>query len=307
MLRVLGYGLPKFDDASREDALLHYTTAAGLAGIFRDRDLWSTAYHCANDESELVTGKGVLEPLFRDETHNLIRRDDPRILTIYRRGVDPRQYGEQFEETLLRFAFGALTTFVSCFCKPADKEDFHHGLLSQWRGYGPDGGYAIHLSRAKVLAAIDRVNRLEGLSYELQDVHYSTDNSLRTALLAYADAFVAVYHNFLDDIAEPLGSGKRSVPNLLSGLTGAPLEALLEYLIHTKSSHFREERECRLSLLQPIQDGVARLPVSFFSRAGILVPYTKTPQAFNVLECVDSIVVGPGLGWTPDLNLYTIL
>lgn len=150
------------------------------------------------------------------------------------------------------------------------------------------------LVEKKLLAAIDRVNRSDGLNYELQDVHYSTENSLRAELLARADAFVAAYNRFLDHLAEPLGSRNRTAPNPLSGLTGGPLEALLDYLIHTKNSHFREERECRLSLVQFRGDGVAKLPVSFFVRAGILVPYTKTPQAFDVLECIESIVIGPG-------------
>ena len=73
MLPVLGYGLPRLDDEAREDALFHYTTAAGLLGIFRERELWSTAHHCANDETELAAGKGVLDPLFRGETDRLIR------------------------------------------------------------------------------------------------------------------------------------------------------------------------------------------------------------------------------------------
>lgn len=294
MLPVLGYALPSFDDVSREDALLHYTTAAGLYGILQHRELWSTAYHCANDESELVAGKGVLEPLFRNETINLIDSKDARIETFYRRGVDPRQYGDQFEETLLRVTFSALTTFVSCFCKPADKEDFEHGLLSQWRGYGPDGGYAIHFSRRKLLAAIDRVSQSDGLNYQLQDVYYSTENPLRAELLSHAPAFIAAYNRFLDDLAGPLDFRPRSRANPLSGMTGGPLEALLDYLIHTKNNHFREERECRLSLIQFTGDGPAKQPITFFARAGILVPYIKTPETFNVLECIESIVIGPG-------------
>ena len=293
MLPILGYGLPNLDEESREDALFHYTTATGLFGIFRDRELWSTAHHCANDESELAAGKGVLQPLFRDETARLIRARDPRIQTFHSRGVDPTQYGDQFEDTLLRFAFGALTTFVSSFCKPANKEDFEHGLLSQWRGYGVDGGYAIHFSRKKLLAAIDRVNQSDGLSYALQDVHYAVENPLQTELLARTDAFVAVYNRFLDHLARPLGSQDRSSPNLLAALIGGPLEALLDYLIHTKSSHFREERECRLSLLQA-RNSAPTVTISFFVRGGVLVPYAKTPQTFKVLDCVESIVIGPG-------------
>jgi len=294
MLPVLGYGLPRFDDVAREDALFHYTTAAGLHGIFQARELWSTAYHCANDESELLAGKDVLQPLFRDETSRLINCKDRRIEIFYRRGVDPRQYGEQFEEMLLRFALGRLTTFVSCFCKPADKEDFENGLLSQWRGYGPDGGYAIHFSRQKLLSAIDRVNRGGGPNYQLQDVHYSTKTALRSDLLSHGGAFVSAYNRFLDHIAEPLGSEPKAPPISLSELTGGPLEALLDYLIHTKSSHFREERECRMSHLHLMVGAEANLPVQFFTRAGILVPYTKSPQDFEVLECVEALVIGPG-------------
>jgi len=292
MLPVLGYSLPRFTDASEQDALFHYTTATGLIGIFRDRELWSTAYHCANDESELAAGKGVVEPLFRDETVNLIRRGDARIETFYRRGVEPRQYGDQFEETILRFAFAELTTFVSCFCKPAGKEDFEHGLLSQWRGYGPDGGYAIHFSREKLAAAIERTNRSDGLNYELEDVHYTTDNLLKIEVLKHKDAFVRAFHAFLDHLAQPAGSTRGL--NVLAGLIGGPLEALLDYLIHTKSCHFGEERECRMSLVQLARSGVANLPVSFFARGGVVVPYTKTPASFNVLECIESIVIGPG-------------
>jgi hypothetical protein len=293
MLPVLGYTLPKLDDESREDALFHYTTATGLLGIFRERELWSSAHHCANDETELVAGKGVLNSLFRGETDRLIRQGDQRIATFYGRGVDPRQYGEHFEETLLRFAFGVLTTFVSSFCKPASREDFEHGLLSQWRGYGPDGGYAIHFSRTKLLAAIDRANQLDGLNYALQDVHYAAENPLRTEVLKHAEAFVAAYNRFLDHLAEPLDSRRRSAPNPLAGLTGGPLEALLDYLIHTKSSHFGEERECRLSLIEA-RGGGTKVAVSFFVRGGVLVPYAKTPPTFNVLECIESIVIGPG-------------
>jgi hypothetical protein len=118
--------------------------------------IWGTAYYCANDESELAAGKGVLTPLFRSATYKLIEAQDSRVVTFSQRGVDVRDYAEHFEQQVSAMALGSLCAYITCFCKPTGEEDFHHGLLSQWRGYGSDGGYALHFSRKKLLAAIER-------------------------------------------------------------------------------------------------------------------------------------------------------
>ena len=81
----------------------------------------------------------------------------------------------------------------------------------------------------------------------------------------------------------------------IAGLPGGPLEAFLDYLVHTKNKHFSEERECRLSLIQLVSTGAGGLPVQYFNRGGLLVPFTKTPHSsFNVLDCVEWVVIGPG-------------
>jgi len=73
---------------SRDDALFHYTTATGLIGILTSGQIWSTAYYCANDESELSAGQGVLTTLFRKATYELIDSSDRRVSLFARRGVD---------------------------------------------------------------------------------------------------------------------------------------------------------------------------------------------------------------------------
>jgi hypothetical protein len=104
----------------------------------------------------LAAGKGVLTPLFRSATYKLIEAQDSRVVTFSQRGVDVRDYAEHFEQQVSAMALGSLCAYITCFCKPTGEEDFHHGLLSQWRGYGSDGGYALHFSRKKLLAAIER-------------------------------------------------------------------------------------------------------------------------------------------------------
>lgn len=296
MSAIPGHMLPPYSDASREDALFHYTTASGLNGIFESGVIWSTAYYCANDESELAAGKGVIQPLFRLKTAELIRASDPRVTTFYQRGVDILEYADKFEQQVSAMALSFLCTYITCFCKPNSEDDFQHGLLSQWRGYGIDGGYALQFSRKKLLAAIESTNGVNGLSYKLQDVHYTSNNTLKEEVLAHKDAFVSAYMRFLDELAGPLDQifNKTTISNPVAGLQGGPLEAYLDYLVQTKNRHFNEERECRLSFIQPISACDSCLPVAYFNRGGLLVPYIKTPSSsFNVLDCIEWIIVGP--------------
>ncbi len=81
MKEIPGHILPTYSDDAREDALFHYTTADGLIGIFDKGEIWSTAYYCANDESELAEGKGILKPLFRfaDAITHYLQRERPSV------------------------------------------------------------------------------------------------------------------------------------------------------------------------------------------------------------------------------------
>lgn len=295
MANVPDHISPTYSDEAGDDALFHYTTAKGLIGILTTGQLWSTAYYCANDESELAVGKGVLSPLFRNHTHELIRNNDPRIVTFARRGVDPREYGENFEQQIISLALSLLGVYITCFCRPTGEEDFQHGLLSQWRGYAIDGGYAIQFSRKKLLAAIEGARSAAGLNYDLMDVHYQVANPLKAEVVRHSDAFLRAYSDYLDELAQPIDFNVKTMRSPIAGLPGGPLEALLNYLAHTKNVHFREERECRLSLVQPTATDIdGSLPVAYYERGGIPIPYTQTPKpTVNVLDCIEWVVVGP--------------
>jgi hypothetical protein len=289
--------LPRYTEDSRDDALFHYTTAQGLIGILTSDQIRSTAYFCANDESELSTGQGILTPLFRKATFKLIENNDPRVLIFARRGVDIMSYADQYEQFIAAMALNSLSTYITCFFRPTNEEDFMHGLLSQWRGYGTDGGYALHFSRQKLLDAIDRTVAKDNLlNYDFKDVYYSIENPLKTEVLRHSDAFLLKFTAYLDELAKPLDFNKTTtVQNPIAGLSGGPLEAFLNYLVHTKNRHFAEERESRLTLTQLASGVKGCLPVQYFNRAGLVVPYVQTPRdIFNVLDCVEWIVVGPG-------------
>lgn len=295
MSEIPGHALPIYTDSSREDALFHYTTANGLIGIFDTGEIWSTAYYCANDESEMATGKGVLAPLFRSMTHRLIETNDPRVQTFQKRGVDILEYANHFEQQIASLALNSLCAYITCFCKPTKEEDFQHGLLSQWRGYGADGGYALHFSRMKLLAATKNANKVGGLNYDLQDVFYTNENPLKAEVLNRQDDYARAYMDFLDELAKPLDFSEKTMRSPIASLLAESLVAFLDYLMHTKNVHFGEERECRLSHVQPVPTMADSLPIQYFNRGGLLVPFSKTPNSsFNILDCIEWIVIGPG-------------
>ena len=294
-MELPGHSLPTYSDAARDDALFHYTTANGLIGIFDSGEIWSTAYYCANDEQELSAGSGVLLRLFRERVHQLRQANDPRAVLFAKRGVDIMDYADGFERQLTALTMSSLVAYITCFCKPSDEEAFLHGLLSQWRGYGTDGGYALQFSRSRLSDAIKLSNKANDSNYDLEDVHYTPENPLRDRVLAQQTAFLDEFEKYLDELAKPIDFSRTTMRNPIFALLQGPLIPLLDYLTCTKNRHFAEERECRLSHIQPAATGPAFRPVKRFSRNGLVVSYTTTPkESFDVLGCVDWIVVGPG-------------
>ena len=282
---------PTFSDAAKQDALFHYTDAQGLLGILTRGEIWSTAYYCANDETELSAGSGVLWPVISTLTQQLVASGDKRIQAFSARGVNPYEYAKSFEKHISSMVLHTLCAYITCFCTAGTKEEFTHGLLSQWRGYGSDGGYALQFSKAKLQEEIDRTNDANGTDYYLADVDYEKGNVKQQEVLKYESAFRSAYEDFLDLMAEPFGQNAAEYKPL-SSLVDGPLSALLDYLIYTKNEHFREERECRLSVIQPIKSSLPQ--VYYFNRRGMLVPFVKTSSdSFDILRCLEWVVVGP--------------
>lgn len=296
MSQIPGHRSPSFSEDSLDDALFHYTSADGLLGILSSGELWSTAYYCTNDESETAAGRGILQPMFRQETHKMVKDADPLVTTFSNRGVDIFDYPHRFEQQIIGQTFSEICAYITCFCKAKTKEDFTHGLLSQWRAYGPDGGYALQFSRKKLSAAIEKTNKALEVVYELKDIYYDIDNPHKLEVLSHKDAFIQGYKNYLKELGAPLKEllARKTIPNPIAGLLEGPWESLLDYMIQTKNIHFAEEREVRLGLLEPTSSDKQVLPTHHFNRNGLIVPYKKTPCSdFPLLDCIDWIIIGP--------------
>ncbi len=144
--------------------LYHYTTYLGLEGILNSNILWATHYQHLNDSEELLHAKKIIVDLIFPKIKGIIeaRLDASTIsqeslkklnilLDIFS-GVEPfaKNQAEQFVGLMYANVLSeeqeqpTVGPFIFSFCAES-KDAFtdKNGLLSQWRGYGGDGGYCI--------------------------------------------------------------------------------------------------------------------------------------------------------------------
>ena len=253
------------DPPLTDGRLFHYTTATGLLGILGssvppgDLALWATDLRFLNDEQELDYARDQLSLAVdalsnpaADPGHSLHHTEES-----FGKAFDT--YKELILKDLESYGF---PVYAACFCESGD-------LLSQWRAYGADHGYAIELAREPLEAAADGLPG-DSRNHMLTQVHYGHEAA--AAVMSIAQQHVVQDTN--------LGS-----PGVHAHLMAARLTALLAGVKHPA---FRQEREWRLiaGFESPGWE-----EVKFRSTEVAIVPYIEVgfPRS-----AVLSIRVGPG-------------
>jgi hypothetical protein len=160
--------------------LLHYTTAGGLTGILGSGSLWASHASFLNDGEEITHFFNARLPsLASDAIRNFITQNLAD-LSLARRiesegGVDAVvQKAVDYATRPIRDATLKFNQpFIFSMSGPNGDRVARNGLLSQWRGCGGDGGYAIVLNSEKS----DRLLKQEGQTRHYQfaqwgDVYY---------------------------------------------------------------------------------------------------------------------------------------
>lgn len=265
--------------ADSHDELYHYTTAAGLSGILQSKSLWATHTSFVNDEEEILgfydrVLPKILCPIFRKYIEDI--KDQPEFQKQL--GDTPLELfcEEQFTKRMHGFKRAASLWhdhYITSFSTTTDHWVQEHGLLSQWRAYGPDGGYALVLNTGpldKILS--EETAPYQDENYSWADVQYGLNENCRTddpdtnkwieRLETEADKFFR--SNSTDD----------------AGALSEPLTILSSFFKHRG---FAEEREVRLvlSLLgpglesHPELQSVRQHPVKTTVRGGETVPFVE--------------------------------
>lgn len=255
-----------------KNKLFHYTTANGLLGILTTDSIWSTAYHCANDTSEFSAGSKEIEKICKG-------RFEKSSIKLQSNDVDDQIL--VFIAIFNKYLFEKNGSYISCFFEPSNVEEVDHGSLSQWRGYGSDGGYALEINKNKLECSLKDLSGLDNFHYALDNVNYNIEVSveLSCGLEKLGDIF-------LDFLRMPL-----TIESGLSKWCDDFLDPYLKFIAFSKNKHFSSESEVRMACVRPLNKESDN--VDYFIRNGLIVPYIKTPKNFKFLECIESIVVGP--------------
>jgi hypothetical protein len=204
---------------------------------------------------------------------------------------------EMETETLLRVffkvTFEVSLPFVFSFCAhdPGSSE-FLHGLLSQWRAYGRDGGFALEFDTRRV----EDLMELDGESathsgYYLSSVLYSDD-----------DPDMRYVRGTISSIEEVVDMTVEAAVGLRDWDHDSVKASYLPYITlssRIKDRSFREEKEVRLLHFVPTSVPKDRKPakkVYLRERGSGLVPYVKLLDVSKDQALpIKRIIVGPHL------------
>jgi len=141
--------------SSQFPELFHYTNMAAFENIYKEQKFWATHYKDLNDRSEIERFRlkvfEFIQPIIRELIVKRMLSNAQGVMEVNRHGGIDALVDKEAATLLDVFhhsTFGAreLEPFVCAFCfHGAQSYESKHGLLSQWRGYGADGGVAIVL------------------------------------------------------------------------------------------------------------------------------------------------------------------
>lgn len=256
----------------------HYTTIGGLRGILDTSALWGTHIAFLNDSQELEYGVEALARLVRiraeqmpEFTENEDGTNSFHPIASLWQGTDQSMLDRKEE---LKQEYGP---FVSCLSRSRDQ-------LSQWRGYGRGGGYAVRFDPSVLKESIRQVD-LEGKPVpdapipEIEWVAYVWHNfreQIEWSVQKYIDDSIAL-------VAEP-GMSEAEIEAMVEGPRNDFYERVVYLASRMKDLSFREEDETRI---------LSQCDETFYTESPSLGLIPRTSFGFDK-EAVKEIIVGPG-------------
>lgn len=285
--------------------LMHYTTGNGLSGIISSGCIWATHSSFLNDAEEIKHFFDTrLVEIVREEVSSFyseMNSDPAQANNIIANGGFDKVRDLQTEnivDSMRSVTLEVNQSHIVSLCSPRNEKVRENGLLSQWRGYGKDGGYAIVFDAAG----------FEGmLTAENADYHYQ--------YLGLGDVFYYGYDEedqaSLDDVAELEVKLRETIGHLLHMRGPESIEegyfAVTALSCAFKHWGFHEEREVRLVAI-PVNTSLDGLDIEnnpkqkkiikYYSRDGLLVPYIEMFSRKKELDKptilpIKRIMIGP--------------
>jgi hypothetical protein len=290
--------------------LFHYTGIAGLTGIIKTQTLWATHYAYLNDAEEVkhfFTSRlpDILRAVVTSALDEFVKQAPENNALIAQNGGRQKAIDET-TTGLITGMFNSLLVscdgeppfaepYITSFCTTTDPRVAAHGLLSQWRGYGQDGGYAIVFDRTPLLELLKEEGKKWNMHGLEGDVVYSSDSNQK----------------ILEELGHDENEIKSCYVNFFKTRDQNALENIYPALVNCSCRYkhwgFKEEKEVRivalpankkiLELAKSQGETVNEKPRSHFMRSGTPVPYINLFEGIThpPEKClpIKRIIVGP--------------
>ncbi len=279
------------EDDDLPASLYHYTDARGLHGILESNSLHATHAAYLNDSQELLYGIQIVN----DELSGWVKRT-PDEVKISWENLSMPDWATKILIKSMFFLLGAgikqrtdavrntFGPFVTCLSESRDQ-------LSQWRGYGRGGGYAIRFDAQELRKTVQQRR-----AYVAQAVSHQ---SAKEGLPLYETAFIKMAYKpqtqipilrselikFVNEFAGRLTpqTTEEELTQHRSELVDPLMNWVVAMATRMKDPGFKEEKEYRIATFM-IPD--------FFSPSDTgLVP--RVAIEFDP-SCVKEILIGPG-------------
>lgn len=282
--------------------LYHYTNVQGLKGILENQCLWATHYKFLNDSSEFQLFKQYLEKLLypsrlRFYTKEYIENLDSKAALDSVGGLQAA--AKRGVEDFLKIIYEKIPheIFIVSFCaEHKDEYTKEHGLLSQWRGYGENGGYAIVFKTESLMEMLKVESELFQYNFlYAADVIYNDEEGAKKLEEELTEEIRQNISNFQLEIIKGAMQGKQEFPD--NQLAEKALTPAFQFGSRYKHQGFKEENEVRIIAIHfPIkeeQHGKQEKQRLFRNNNGVLVPYIEIfkPKIRNLP--IEKIIVGP--------------
>jgi hypothetical protein len=227
--------------------LYHYTREHAFRSIVKNNTLWATYFEDLNDSTEFRHMRTPLAEELGERSVPVVeafsKRGQWQADTVRRHGgVAPaaRMLSKLLTENLYKVSFGTPAnerlhaSFVASFCSHSpDGYAEKNGLLSQWRGYGGDGGFCFVFDTKQIEALIEEERQAyQYLFIRLGVAHYFKDRK------SMPPHFAELVTLAKDVIELALAGSDFSVDGMF--------EPFISMATTTKHRAFEEESEVRL-------------------------------------------------------------
>ena len=289
--------------------LYHYTAWDGLVGILKNQSLWATHHRFLNDYSDTLLLKDKLIELARSIVHH-----------EYQNIIDGHPNRQQIMKNIdINGGFEVLVDldsnvwvtgmyeslphaglYITSFCGESKDEYINaNGVLSQWRGYGQDGGFALVFDTQSLECMLtEEGKRFNYILPQLADVVYSDDEEKFKREFTSLDYFLEFIRAMINIQA---GALKPAVQNDTEAIT-----AFISCISRYKHRGFKEENEVRVCDYPAVHDeGCLNLRKSdkdqlkpekgrkFRKTNGECVPYIELFDSLDQDLPIEQIIVGP--------------